>query len=81
MIESCLYGMSPIILDRASVLDESDFAKLLKEHKEMTSGLNPFSETKEEIPDELEAAVRIHVKRVYEKYDKNLITSGKLRTF
>ncbi len=36
----------PIILDRASVLDESDFAKLLKEHKEMTSGLNPFSETK-----------------------------------
>ena len=81
MIESCLYGMAPIILDRASVLDESDFAKLLKEHKEMTSGLNPFSETKEEIPDELEAAVRIHVKRVYEKYDKNLITSGKLRTF
>ena len=30
------------------------------------------SETKEEIPDELEAAVRLHVKRVYEKYDRNL---------
>ena len=60
------------ILDRASVLDESDFAKLLKEHKEMTAGLRPSNEKNEEVPDELEAAVRIHVKRVYEKYDKNL---------
>ena len=60
------------IRDRASVLDESDFAKLLKEHKEMTAGLKSTSETKEETPDELETAVRIHVKRVYEKYDRNL---------
>ena len=60
------------VLERAIVLDESDFAKLLKEHKEMTAGLKSTSETKEEIPDELEAAVRIHVKRVYEKYDRNL---------
>ena len=60
------------ILERAIVLDESDFAKLLKEHKEMTAGLKSTSETKEEIPDELEAAVRIHVKRIYEKYDRNL---------
>lgn len=60
------------ILDRASVLDESDFAKLLKEHKEMTAGLRPETEKNEELPDELEAAVRIHVKRIYEKYDRNL---------
>ena len=60
------------ILDRASVLDESDFAKLLKEHKEMTAGLKPSNEKSEEIPDELEAAVRIHVKRIYEKYNRNL---------
>ena len=60
------------ILDRASVLDESDFAKLLKEHKEMTAGLRPETEKNEEIPDELDAAIRIHVKRVYEKYDRNL---------
>ena len=58
------------ILERAIVLDESDFAKLLKEHKEMTAGLKPSSETKEEIPDELEAAVRLHVKRVYENTTK-----------
>ena len=60
------------ILERAIVLDESDFSKLLKEHKEMTAGLKSANENKEEIPDELEAAVRIHVKRVYEKYDRNL---------
>ena len=60
------------ILERASVLDESDFSKLLKEHKEMTAGLKQSNEKSEEIPDELEAAVRIHVKRVYEKYDRNL---------
>jgi transcriptional regulator with PAS, ATPase and Fis domain len=60
------------ILERAIVLDESDFAKLLKEHKEMTAGLKSSNEKNEEIPDELEAAVRIHIKRVYEKYDRNL---------
>ena len=38
----------------------------------MTAGLKPSSETKEEIPDELDAAVRLHVKRIYEKYDRNL---------
>ena len=54
------------------MLGESDFAKLLKEHKEMTAGLKPASKKYEEIPDELDAAVRIHVKRVYEKYDRNL---------
>ena len=38
----------------------------------MTAGLKPSSETKKEIPDELEASVRLHVKRIYEKYDRNL---------
>jgi len=60
------------ILDRAIVLDESDFAKLLKEHKEMTAGLKPSNEKSEAVPDELDVAVRLHVKRVYEKYDRNL---------
>ena len=60
------------ILERAIVLDESDFAKLLKEHKAMTAKLSPITPNKEETPDELDAAVRIHVKRVYEKYDRNL---------
>ena len=60
------------ILERASVLDESDFAKLLKEHKEMTAGLKPSNEKNEEVPDDLDSAIRSHIKRVYEKYDRNL---------
>ena len=60
------------LLERASVLDESDFAKLLKEHKEMTAGLKPATETQEDVPDELDAAIRLHIKRIYEKYDHNL---------
>ena len=38
------------ILDRASVLDESNFSKLLKEHKEMTAGLRPETEKKRRNP-------------------------------
>ena len=60
------------ILERAIVLDEMDFAKLLEEHKAMTAGLKPAAETGEDTPDELDAAIRLHVKRVYEKYNRNL---------
>ena len=60
------------LLERASVLEELDFAKLLKEHKEMTANLKTVDKKVEEIPDELEAAIRIHVKRVYAKYGNNL---------
>ena len=59
------------ILERASVLDETDFEKLLEEHKAMTSGLRP-SDAAPDTPDDLESAVRLHVKRIYEKYDRNL---------
>ena len=30
------------------------------------------TETQEDVPDELDAAIRLHVKRVYEKYEHNL---------
>lgn len=58
------------LLERASVLDETDFAKLITEHKQLTANLTPHS--KEEVPDELDAAIRLHVRQVYEKYDNNL---------
>ena len=58
------------LLERASVLDEQDFNRLLAEHKQMTASLAPKTEV--EVPDELDAAIRLHVKRVYEKYNKNL---------
>jgi len=58
------------LLERASVLDETDFNRLLAEHRMMTENLIPQSEP--EVPDELDAAIRLHVKRVYAKYDSNL---------
>ena len=58
------------LLERASVLDEQDFTRLLAEHKQMTASLAPA--TTAEVPDELDAAIRLHVKRVFEKYNQNL---------
>ncbi len=58
------------LLERASVLNQMDFAGLIAEHKEMTASLAPA--VAEEIPDDLDATIRLHVKRVYEKYNSNL---------
>ena len=59
------------LLERALVLEEYDFRKLLQEHKAAIEGL--FSpETAQEYPDELEEAVRFHINRVYEKNNHNL---------
>ena len=58
------------LLERASVLGESDFHKLLVEHKQMMEKLAP--KQTEDLPDELDAAIRLHVRRVYEKYNQNL---------
>ena len=58
------------LLERASVLEQMDFSALIMEHKQMTASLNP--DAVPEAPDELEAAIRLHVRRVYEKYNCNL---------
>ena len=58
------------LLERASVLAESDFSKLVAEHRQMVESLQ--QKHAENIPDELEAALRLHVRRVYEKYNRNL---------
>ena len=58
------------LLERASVLAESDFAKLLSEHKQMMENLP--AKAHDDIPDDLETAIRLHVKHVYEKYNNNL---------
>ena len=87
------------LLERATVLENPDFAKIIEENRAMTANLrntsasenastsNPptttTSETpkssslnepanSEDIPDELDAAIRLHVRRVYEKYNRNL---------
>ena len=59
------------LLERASVLAESDFSKLLAEHKAMMASLVPKTAAAD-IPDDLEAATRLHVRRVYDKYEHNL---------
>ena len=61
------------ILDRATALEEDDFELLMREHKEMNAGLSGGLELRSgRVPDNLEAATRLHVRRVYEKYGQNL---------
>ena len=61
------------ILDRATALEEDDFDLLMREHKEMNAGLAGNLELKSgRIPDKLEDAIRLHIRRVYEKYGQNL---------
>jgi transcriptional regulator with PAS, ATPase and Fis domain len=54
------------------VLEEDDFSKILAEHKKMTSPLTKETIVQEEVPDDLESVIKIHVKKVFNKYDKNL---------
>ena len=61
------------ILDRATALEEDDFDLLMREHKEMNAGLAGNLELKSgRVPDRLEDAIRLHIRRVYEKYGQNL---------
>lgn len=58
------------LLERASVLDETDFSRLIAEHKRMIENLSAKPEY--EYPDELETMTRLHVQRVYAKNANNL---------
>ncbi len=67
------------ILDRATALEEDDFALLMREHKEMNADLLPAEAegtaavvADADVPDDLEAVTRLHVRHVFEKCDKNL---------
>lgn len=60
------------LLERAIVLEENDFKRLLSEHKKMISGLFAPPENETDVPDDLECAIRHHVKKVYEKNGRNL---------
>jgi transcriptional regulator with PAS, ATPase and Fis domain len=63
------------------VFKTTDFAKMLAEHREMNAGL--FSddavsahaagtESADDISDNLDDAIRRHVRRVFEKHDSNI---------
>lgn len=62
------------VLERATVLEESDFAALLKEHREMNAGLVDVAckEDQGVVPDDLEEATKYHIRHVYDKYGQNL---------
>ena len=66
------------ILDRATALEEDDFDVLMREHKEMNAGLSGGLEAKSgRIPDKLDDAIKLHIRRVYEKYGQNLSSAAK----
>ena len=61
------------ILDRATALEEDDFGLIMREHKEMNAALTGGGERRTgPVPDELEEATRHHIRRVYEKYARNI---------
>ena len=65
------------LLERANVLGEEDFTRLLNEHKEMNAGLSDGPLTDSSIvPDELDAAIRYHVRKIYDKYGQNVMKAA-----
>ena len=58
------------LLERAYVLEITDYNQLIREHRELNAALMPQENT--EWPDNLEEATRLHIKRVCEKYCHNI---------
>ena len=65
------------ILDRARALEEDDFRKLIKEHREINRELWPSDDSNadDKYPDNLEKTIRMHTKAVFKKYGGNLSTA------
>jgi DNA-binding NtrC family response regulator len=57
------------IMERACVFNTDDFAKLIEEHKELNGDV---AQEAADIPDDLDDAIRRHVRRVFEKYARNV---------
>ena len=58
------------LLERSCVLGITDFSAMIRDHRETTASLTAKPE--EDIPDDLDNAIRTHVRKVYEKYNNNL---------
>ena len=54
------------------MLAEDDFAALVAEHREMNAGLADGQAAAGALPDELDAVIRWHVRRVFDKCGQNL---------
>ena len=62
-------------LERADVLDENDFEKLLNTHKKEIAAMNTDLET--HLPEKLDEFIRLHAKKMFEKYNKNVAQTAK----
>lgn len=62
------------LLERALVLGENDFARLVARHREMNAGLEEEESCSlnGNVPDLLDDAIREHVRRVLRKYALNV---------
>ncbi len=63
------------LLERAEIFGTTDFHQLLQEHRTLNAGIyseGDADKQTEEWPDNLDAAKRLHVRRVYEKYGRNI---------
>ena len=61
------------VLERAVVFKMEDFSELMVEHRQMNAGLqDEVPESPSAAPDELDVAIRQHVRRVYAKYGENV---------
>ena len=61
------------IMERAVVLGETDFSALIAEHREMNAGLAVAAAGGQGgEPDELDAVIRLHVRRVYDRCGQNI---------
>lgn len=58
------------VLERASVTGESDFTRLMAGH--LSLAIPPAQDCPADLPDNLDAAIRIHARNVFEKYGGNL---------
>lgn len=70
------------LLERAQVLEEKDFAKIIAEYREMNAGLFADGEVKttapEETPVRLDDAIRLHVRRIYETNGNNITVAARV---
>ena len=64
------------LLDRARALEETDFAHLIEEHVRINRDLS-VSDGKAALPENLNAAIRVHVKVVFDRHGQNLAETCK----
>ena len=61
------------ILERATIMEETDYAKLMHDYMEMNAGLEDTTPTEvRDAPEDLEGAMRLHVHQIFEKYGQNI---------